>query len=247
LETALARARAASGLSPDDAGLAALEAEALFKRGDTSAADVIMNRLQQRGDDVATLLEVAGYYRRIRDLTKAEEILRQALEIEPQRLVALLQLGSVLERQKRYDEAEKVFRAALTLEPDAAVVLNYIGYMNADRGVRVEEALSLIEKALANDPENGAYLDSLGWALYRLGRFEEAERHVRRAVSKTGRNAVVLDHMGDILVKRGRAREAIEFWRQALAGEDEEQELDRSKVERKIQDVLKILEDSSLP
>jgi tetratricopeptide (TPR) repeat protein len=248
LETALARARAASGLSPDDAGLAALEAEVLFKRGDTSAAGSIIERLLQRGgEDAATLLEAAGYYRRIRELDRAEEILRQALAIEPQRLVTLLQLGSVLERQRRFDEAEEVFRAALAIEPDAAVVLNYIGYMNADRGVRVEEALALIEKALAIDPENGAYLDSLGWALYRLGRLEEAERHIRRAISKTGRNAVVLDHLGDVLIKRGRARDAVESWRQALNGDDEEQELNRLHVERKIQDVLQSLDESQSP
>jgi tetratricopeptide (TPR) repeat protein len=140
----------------------------------------------------------------------------------------------VLERQKRYDEAEEAFHAALAIEPDAAVALNYIGYMNANRNIRVEQALVLIEKALVIDPENGAYLDSHGWALFRLGRLEEAERQLRRAIAKTGRNAVVLDHLGDILAKRGRLNEAVECWKQALNGEDEDQELDRERLERKL-------------
>ena len=90
----------------------------------------------------------------------------------------------MLERQKRHDDAEAVFREALAVEPDSAPILNYLGYMNADRGVRVEEALAAHRAAVALDPENGAYLDSLGWALFRLDRVDEAEQYLRRAVDK---------------------------------------------------------------
>jgi tetratricopeptide (TPR) repeat protein len=131
------------------------------------------------------------------------------------------------------------------VQPDSAPVLNYLGYMNADRGVRVAEALSLIEKAVALDPENGAYLDSLGWALFRLDRADEAEPYVRRAVEKDGRNAVVLDHMGDILRRRGNLKEALEYWRKALEGEDDGEELDRAQVERKIKEVQSSLNDGA--
>ena len=95
-------------------------------------------------------------------------MLRRARELTPKDLGTLFQLGAVLERQKKPDEAEAVFREALAVQPDSAPILNYLGYMNADRDVRVAEALELIEKAVALDPENGAYLDSLGWAFYRL-------------------------------------------------------------------------------
>jgi tetratricopeptide (TPR) repeat protein len=142
----------------------------------------------------------------------------------------------VLERQKRHDDAEAVFREALALEPDSAPVLNYLGYMNADRNVRVEEALTLVEKAVELDPQSAAYQDSLGWALYRLNRLEAAEAAVRRSLEKDGDNAVVLDHMGDILARRGRVAEALQYWQKALKGEDEENELDRARVEAKIRD-----------
>ncbi len=148
----------------------------------------------------------------------------------------LFQLGAVLERQKLHDEAEAAFREALKLQPDSAPVLNYLGYMNADRGVKVEEGLQLIQKAVEVDPENGAYLDSLGWALYRLGRYPAAEDALRRAVSKQGVNAVILDHMGDVLDKRGSKKEALEFWKKALTGEDDDGELDRAGLERKIKE-----------
>jgi tetratricopeptide (TPR) repeat protein len=114
-------------------------------------------------------------------------------------------------------------------------VLNYLGYMNAERGVRVEEAASLIEKALSIDPENGAYLDSLGWALFRLNRLTQSEDMLRKAVAKQG-NAVVLDHLGDVLKRRGAIVEAMDCWRKALQGEDEGEELNRVAVEQKIRD-----------
>jgi tetratricopeptide (TPR) repeat protein len=122
------------------------------------------------------------------------------------------------------------------VQPDSAPVLNYLGYMNADRNVRVAEALDMIQKALAIDPGNGAYLDSMGWALYRLNRLEAAEESVRKALASQGANAVVLDHLGDILRDRGRVAEALGTWQKALDGEDEEGELDRGRVERKIRD-----------
>jgi tetratricopeptide (TPR) repeat protein len=100
----------------------------------------------------------------------------------------------------------------------------------------VEEALGLIERAVALDPENSAYLDSLGWALFRLERLELAEQNLRKAVAKGSRNAVVLAHLGDVLERRGNVREALDYWQRALAGEDEDGELDRARVERKIRE-----------
>jgi tetratricopeptide (TPR) repeat protein len=108
--------------------------------------------------------------------------------------------------------------------------------MNADRNVRVDEALRMIEKAVALDPENNAYLDSLGWAQFRVGRVEEAERNVRKSLAKGEKNAVVLDHLGDILKAQGRVADALDTWQKALKGEDDEGELDRVAVERKVRD-----------
>jgi Flp pilus assembly protein TadD len=163
-------------------------------------------------------------------------VLRRAREITPKDLGTLFQLGAVLERQKKSDEAEAVFRDALQIQPDSPPILNYLGYMNADRNVRVAEALELIQKAVALDPANGAYLDSLGWALYRSNKLDAAEESVRKALATQASNAVILDHLGDILKARGRVAEALQSWQKALEGEDEEGELDRGSVARKIRE-----------
>ena len=156
--------------------------------------------------------------------------------MEPKNLGVLFQLGAVLERQKRHDAAEAAFREALTIEPDSAPVLNYLGYMNADRNVRVEEAYTLIQKAVEIEPQSAAYQDSLGWALYRLNRLEAAEAAVRLALERDADNAVILDHLGDIVSKRGRVAEALSCWQKAMKGEDDDGELDRPRVEAKIRE-----------
>ena len=114
-------------------------------------------------------------------------------------------------------------------------MLNYLGYMNADRNVRLDEALALVQKAVDLDPQSAAYQDSLGGAVPRAT-VEAAEQAVRRALEKDGENAVILDHLGDILARRGRVAEALPNWQKALKGEDDENELDRQRVEAKIRE-----------
>jgi predicted Zn-dependent protease len=90
--------------------------------------------------------------------------------------------------------------------------MNYLGYMLADRNLKLNESLELITKAVAADPGNGAYLDSLGWIYYKLNRLPEAEENARKAVDSTPRDATVHDHLGDILMKEGKTREAVAQW-----------------------------------
>ncbi len=241
-DEALAAVRSARERFPDDVDLTGLEATLLREKGDTDAGTTLVERMRQRApEDAKVLGRVADFYRRAGQLPKAESTLRQARRSEPKSLSVLFQLGAVLERQKRHEEAEAVFREALGIEADSAPVLNYLGYMNADRGVKLEESLALIQKAVDLDPASGAYRDSLGWALYRLGRHEAAEQSVRKALEKDAHNAVILDHLGDILSKRGRVAEALQYWQRALEGEDEESELDRPRVEAKIRDAQGVL------
>jgi len=237
LDQALSEVRGARSRFPDDPDLTGLEATILREKGDMKAATALVEKLRKGSPrDVKVLGQVADFYRRAKKFPEAEAALREAREVEPKNLGTLFQLGAVLERQQRHDDADLVFREALKLEPNSAPVLNYVGYMNADRNVKVEEALEMIQRALALEPNNSAYLDSMGWALFRLGRLDAAEASVRKALDRQDKNAVILDHLGDILQGRGRTAEALESWQKALRGEDDEGELDRARVERKIRD-----------
>ncbi len=126
-------------------------------------------------------------------------------------------LGAIYERQKKYDQAEEQFRKALQINPHNAAVLNYYGYMLADRGIRLDEATTLIKRAVAEESANGAYLDSLGWAYYKQNRLAEAEEYMRKAVDHAGHDPTILDHYGDVEAKLGRSERAAELWEKALA------------------------------
>ena len=237
---ALTEARAArqDPAFKDEADLRFLEAYALRGTGDEKGASALVDSmLASSKDEVNDTLAAGDFYQRGKNLAKAQELFTRASRKDPKNVRAFFSLGAVLERQKKFDEAEAAFRSALAIAPDSAITLNYLGYMNADRKVKVEEALSLIQKALTSDPENGSYLDSLGWALHRLGRQGEAETAIRKAMVTQDKNAVVIAHLGLILAAKGDDAEALKYLRLSLEGEDEDGELDRTLVEQKIRDL----------
>lgn len=130
-------------------------------------------------------------------------------------------LGASLERAGQFDRAVDVFESMIAREPENAIALNYLGYMYADSGIHLEESLDLIGRALKEEPDNGAYLDSYGWALFRLGRLPEAESEIRKALASLESDATIHEHLGDILAAQGRRDEAITHWRKALELEPE--------------------------
>lgn len=238
--TALAEARAAQSDPSLGEGMEAdfrfLEAYALRGLKDEDGAHAVVTAVLARSEvDVNDTLSAAEFYQRGRDLDRARKLFAGVAEKNPENLRAAFSLGAVLERQKKYDEAEAAFRKALAISPDSAMTLNYLGYMNADRNVKLEEALSFIERALSEDPENGSYLDSLAWALHRLGRNAEAEVAIRKAMASEDKSPVVIAHMGFILAEKGDRVEALKYLRLALEGDDEDGEVDRALVEATIQ------------
>lgn len=131
----------------------------------------------------------------------------------------LFTLAATYERDDQADRAEQAFREIIQADPEHAAALNYLGYMLADRGRKLPEALTLIERAIAVAGENPAYLDSLGWAYYRLARFYEAVGPLERAAKGAPEASVIHDHLGDAYVKVGRHAEAAEAFDRALSGD----------------------------
>ena len=141
--------------------------------------------------------------------------------------------GIARERIDRWDEAEADFRQSLKLRPDEPRVLNYLGYSLLEKQIKLDEALEMIEKAVEGSPDSGYIIDSLAWALYRLGRYGEAVPHIERAVALMPLDPVVNDHVGDIYWAVGRKREAEFQWSRALSFEPEEDEAER--IRRKLE------------
>ena len=136
------------------------------------------------------------------------------------------------ERQKDWPGAQADFRQALALQPDQPQVLNYLGYSYLDRNENLDEALSMIERAVAAEPESGYILDSLAWALYRLGRFEDAVAPMEKASLLEPVDPVVTDHLGDVYWAVGRKLEAAFQWQRAASFEPAE--ADAVRIKRKL-------------
>ena len=149
--------------------------------------------------------------------------------------------GIANERAGNWPAAEGDFREALKLEPDQPLVLNYLGYSMVEKHVNLDEALGMIEKASKAEPDDGYITDSLGWVLYRLGRYQEAVKPMLRAVELTPDDPVINDHLGDVLWMVGRKREAEFQWRRALSfGPSDDLDMDRirKKLEVGLDQVL---------
>ena len=138
------------------------------------------------------------------------------------------------ERAKDWPPAEADFRRALELNPEQPSVLNYLGYSLVEQRRDLDEALDMIERAVAGQPDDGYITDSLGWVLYRLERYEEALPHMLRAVELEPVDPVINDHLGDVLWKVGRKREAAFQWRRALSFGPAD-DLDMDRLRRKIE------------
>lgn len=139
--------------------------------------------------------------------------------------------GAMLEKQKKFDQSETEFRKVLEINPSNASALNYLGYMLADRNVRLEEALKLIQRALELEPGNGAYLDSLGWVYFRQGKLNEAESLFVQSLEKIGKDPTVHDHLGDTYFKLGKTKDAITQWQLALQDYESGAQADRDTAE----------------
>jgi len=175
--------------------------------------------LKNTPEDRDVHLALSQIYARLRRWSDAEEALNKAdsLTNKPEdKKYDFFLRGSYLERQKKYEPAEEMFRKVLAADPRDAMALNYLGYMLADRGVRLDEALNLIKKAVQEEPQNGAYLDSLGWAYYKMGNYELAEENLRRAMDHISKDPTVHDHMGEVYAKTGRLKLAVAQWERAL-------------------------------
>jgi Flp pilus assembly protein TadD len=137
----------------------------------------------------------------------------------------LLQIGN-------WPAAEADFRTALKLDPNQPRVLNELGYSYVDRGDNLDEALQMIQRAVAASPESGYIVDSLAWAYYRLGRFEDAVAPQEKASKLMPLDPVVTDHLGDIYWSVGRKREAEFQWHRALSFGPEDRE--KARIQRKL-------------
>ncbi len=237
-------AQEAANKLPHDKGVKLALANQFADEGKADEAiRMAKSLLKGTGEDRETYLMLFQIYSRLRRWPDAEDAISQADKVSArpeEKAYMQFLLGSIYERQKKFDQAEQMFRQVLQQDPNNGMTLNYLGYMLADHNSHLEEALALIKKALALEPQNAAYLDSLGWAYFRLGNFDQAEENLRKAADKTPNDATVQDHLGELYAKTGRLKlaaahweRALDEWNKSIPGDVDQQDL--ARVQKKLE------------
>ncbi|MFN8059620.1 MAG: tetratricopeptide repeat protein [Vicinamibacterales bacterium] len=220
---------------PNDRRVLRLQAQVLQKSGQVDEAVALLATGAEPAGDPAMTVALSQIYADAGRFSNAEEVLQKAVSARPSDPVLKFQLGAVLEQGKQYARAEEAFRSVLSLDPAHAPTLNYLGYMLAERGERLDEAIGFLTKAVALDPNNGSYLDSLGWAYYKQNDFPRAKEFLARAAEQLVKNSVVQDHYGELLLKLGDKQGAATAWRRALSGDLNQ--IKKDDLERKLRQV----------
>ncbi len=218
---------------PDQPRMVRLRAQALLKAGKAGEATKLLE------DGMATqpksrefVVGLADLYADQKRTDDALRLLEQARKVFGDDQSLTMRVANVYESGGRLGDAEKELRKLMAEDPLDADAMNSLSYMLAEHNERLPEAVDLAQRALKVEPGNPAYLDTLGWALFKQGRVEEAADPLARAAAALTGNSVIQDHHGDVLARRGRHADALAAWQRALAGDGES--IDRAAIEKKI-------------
>lgn len=228
---------------PNDHAILGVHAELLADTGHIDEAIAELKKALGGKDDHDIYVALAQIYERAKnypEMSKAIDQMEKLSQTKDDQINVFFFRGTLYERQKKFDLAEKQFREVLKIDPANSSALNYLGYMLADQNTRLEEAQQLILKAVDAEPNNGAYLDSLGWVYYRQNKLKEAEEQLNRSLQTLTKDPTIHDHLGDVYFKQGRIKDAIAQWQSSLneweAGSPADREPEEiAKVQKKLE------------
>ena len=221
---------------PSDESLVRLQATILTESGKVDEGVALIRTLLKGknasapsalSDDFSNYIFISMLYnqaKRGKEAIEAANLAFNAAEGAERKQIAKLTLATAQQETGEYAAAETTLREILKQTPGNPIALNNLGYFMLERNERFEEALKLIQSALRIDPTNPSYLDSLGWAYFKLGKFDEAEKHLKNAARRSPDSATILEHLGDVYQKQNKTEPAKAAWQKALnlaSGADE--------------------------
>jgi tetratricopeptide (TPR) repeat protein len=220
LDKAFAEVESAVKAYPKDQDLKFLLAATLSEKGRVDeAVSQLQAMLTNAPTDRTIYVSLAQINLQAKRFDAAEQAIQKALDLSSNpedQEYPLFVAGSIYERQKKYEKAEETFKRVLSVDPLNSSASNYLGYMLADRGIRLEESVKYIQKALELEPDNGAYLDSLGWAYFKMARYDLAEPPLEKAAHKIQNDPTIHEHLGNVYLHMGKPALAEEEWERAL-------------------------------
>lgn len=119
----------------------------------------------------------------------------------------------------------------MSIDSTDIMILNNFAYSLAERGIELDRALRMVQRAVDEDPENSSYLDTIGWVYYKLGNYDKAKDFLYKAIEQDENNATLLNHLGDVYYRLGNTQKANEYWRLSLELDDSNTEI-QTKIEK---------------
>lgn len=218
-----------------DAGLLYTLGQAQRILKDTEGAAATVQTLKSSFPDDSRGLYLESQL--LRDRGKLDEAIvafEALMKRAPRDGTLVYEYASLLERAGRMADAERALREVLARDPQDANALNSLGYLLADHGMRLDEAVDLVQRALKIEPSNPSFLDSLGWAYFRQGKLDLADAPLTEAAARLPTSSTVNEHLGDLRFKQERYADAVASFERSLAGDGES--VDRTKLEKKVRD-----------
>ncbi len=174
-------------------------------------------------------LLLSSFYEKGKQMEKALEVLTSAHQFDKENVDLLFQMGVIFDKMDKFEEMVGRMREVITLNPEHADALNYLGYTFADKGIHLDEALELVQKALKLKPDSGYITDSLGWVYYRKGEYEKAVTELEKAMELAPDDPLITEHLGDSYFKVNLVKKALELYERALQLNPKEDQLNRLK------------------
>ena len=182
----------------------------------SDAKPYLKKSVELNPNDLNSLSAYAYTLSQLKENDLAVNYLRQALTIKLDDVNLLGTLGLIYDAMEKWIECDSVYEHALQIDSQNALVNNNYAYSLSERGERLKEALRMAEIAIATDPDNTSYLDTIGWVHFKLGNYRDAKNYLEKAIEIGGERAVMLDHLGDVMFKLGDTQEAKLLWQKAF-------------------------------
>jgi tetratricopeptide (TPR) repeat protein len=196
---------------------------------------IIEESIQAKPNEGDLYLLLAAVFENENQLEKALATLKKGLEKNQNDEEIHFQIGALYDKMQHFDKMDAEMKEVLRLNPNHADALNYLGYSYSERGIQLEEALKLIQKAMELKPNMSYITDSLGWVYYKLGNYEKAVTELEKANQLTPDDSTITEHLADVYVKLNRIEKAVEFYERALKLDPKSDQKER--LQKKIQEL----------
>ncbi len=211
---------------PDDFILNIYMGLSLSQENNHKEAEPYLEKTVELQPEDLTALSAYGFT--LYSLNRNDEaltVLEKANSIDESNINILGILGLIYDSKEMYDKSDSIYSKAVQIDSENSTVLNNFAYSLAERGIDLDRALTMVSKALEQEPDNSSFLDTIGWVYFQLGDYEKAKEYIEKSLEADSNSATVLEHLGDVYYKLGEQQKAIEFWTESLKKDDSNNEL----------------------